>query len=98
VVSKRHVPDPEARVFELREALAQGGDRTRDALRTLFGGERLRVGWDSERGFRVDGWLALTIGREETAREGWTSRASLQGSGGRFLLSPPFDAVLAFAP
>jgi len=84
-------PIAEARVFELREALAQGGDRTRDALRALFGGGRLRVGPDPERGFRVDGWLALAIGGEESAREGVAPRASPRSSGG--LIWPMGDSA-----
>jgi hypothetical protein len=58
-------------------------ERTRDALRALIGGVRLRVGPDPERGLRVDGWLALVIGGEESAREAFSaSRASPRSSGG----------------
>jgi hypothetical protein len=45
----------------LDDALGADPERARRALQELFRGERLRVGPDSERGFRVEGtaWLAL---------------------------------------
>jgi len=97
----RLLPIAEARVLELREARAQGGDRTRDALAPYSAGSA--CGSDPERGFRVDGWLALPIGGEENAGEGFSSRASPRSSGARFVVDSPSDPGLdrcgpSFAP
>jgi hypothetical protein len=88
----------EARIRDLRTGLLAGGDKTRAALRSLFGGEPLRVAPDPERKFRVDGCLWLSLAQEKEARADGRPGLLSVVAGGRFLLSPPFDAVLAFAP
>jgi hypothetical protein len=49
----------EARVREIRGALEGHEEERRAALRALLAGDRLRVGPDPERGYRVDGMLAV---------------------------------------
>ena len=58
-------PRIEARLSDLRRHLAEDG---RDALRALFRGERLRVGPDPDRGYRVDGRAWLRLPAREGAR------------------------------
>jgi hypothetical protein len=56
----------ETRIRDLRTSLLAGGDKTRAALRSLFGGEPLRVTLDAERKFRVDGRLWLSLAQKKS--------------------------------
>ncbi|HKE11200.1 MAG TPA: hypothetical protein VKE73_06475, partial [Myxococcota bacterium] len=79
----------EARILDLRGALLAGGDKTRAALRSLFGGEPLRVTPDPERKFRVDGCLWLSLAQEKEARaEGRPGLLSVV-AGGRCMYVTP---------
>ena len=51
----------EARIRDLRGLLAGNPEEARQALSSLFDGQRLRVSPDPERGFRVEGVAVLTL-------------------------------------
>ena len=69
----------ERRLRDLRTALpGRHSDLARRALRELLRDERLRVGPDPERGFRVEGTLSVAL-------ESGTARKP-SGSHGRFTL------------
>ena len=97
------VPDVEELRSPLIKALAEvtgilkvKPDRAHDLLAKLLAGRRLAVRTDPVRGYVVEGLLRLEIQRDPQGLS--PGDLARQVAGGRFLLSPPFDAVLAFAP
>src|SRR5690606_5457582 len=69
----------ERRVLDFRAALEGAPDHAQRALRSLLGGERLRVYSDDARGFRVEGLLRVPISSEppgEPASEGFACRVA----------------------
>ena len=77
------------RIRDLRTGLLAGGDRTRAALRGLFGGEPLRVSPDPERKFRVDGCLWLSLAQEQEDRANGRPGLLSVVAGGRCMYVTP---------
>jgi hypothetical protein len=88
----------EYRLADLRTALSgEHPERSHQALRELLRGERLRVGPDPERGFRVEGTAWFSVGLETgTARNPQDSgRFTRMVAGGRYVRDcRPFVALL----
>jgi len=79
----------EARIRDLRLGLAAGGERARAALRALAGDEPLRVAPDPDRKFRVDGWLWLSLGGEESRARATRPGTFSEVAGGRYVRDEP---------
>ncbi len=80
-------PEIERRVLDLRGSLERDLGAARDVLGSLLRGDRLRVGPDADRGYRVTGkaWLPLYLGEKEKSRPAVSSgRLFRSVAGGRF--------------